>query len=176
MAEAMQLETRNAQLPALRGEGAVRNQFLTFSLGGEVMAMEIHLVKEILQYSNITEVPLTSPDIRGVLNLRGAVVPVIDLAVRFGRPRTAVDQRTCIVILEIAEKEEATVLGIMVDHVSEVIEVSPEDIEPPPPFGNRLRADFIRGVGKLGGKFVLILAMERILSPEELAGKEQGAV
>jgi purine-binding chemotaxis protein CheW len=170
MVAAMQLETRTFQPPTLQGEESVRYQFLTFSLGGEVLAMEIRLVKEILQYSSITEVPLTPPYIRGVLNLRGAVVPVIDLAVRFGRPVTPIDKRTCIVILEVGEPEAATVMGIMVDHVSEVIEIAQEAIEPPPAFGNQLRPEFIRGVGKLGGKFVLILAMERILALEELAG------
>jgi purine-binding chemotaxis protein CheW len=172
MVAPMQLETRVSQLPALRGEESVRNQFLTFSLGGEVLAMEIRLVKEILQHVNITEVPLTPPAIRGVINLRGAVVPVIDLAVRFGRPVTPIDKRTCIVILEVGEHDESTVMGIMVDHVSEVIEIALSDIEPPPAFGNLIRSDFIRGVGKIGGRFVLILEMERVLSLEELAGAE----
>jgi len=175
MVEPTQLATRTSQVPVQRGEEATRNQFLTFSLGGEVLAAEIRLVKEILQYSSITEVPLTPPEIRGVLNLRGAVVPVIDLAVRFGRPATPVDKRTCIVILETVENERSTVMGIMVDHVSEVIELAPADIEPPPAFGNTLRPDFIRGVGKIGGKFVLILEMERILSLEDLAGAGLGA-
>jgi purine-binding chemotaxis protein CheW len=172
MVASMQLETRTSKLP----EDVVRNQFLTFSLGGEVLAMDIRLVKEILQYTAITEVPLTPPEIRGVLNLRGAVVPVIDLAVRFDRPVTPVDKRTCIVILEIGESEAATVMGIMVDHVSEVIEIAQGDIDPAPTFGNRLRPEFISGVGKIGGKFVLLLDMNRVLSLEELTGKGQDAV
>jgi purine-binding chemotaxis protein CheW len=172
MVASMQLETRTSKPP----EDVVRNQFLTFSLGGEVLAMDIRLVKEILQYTAITEVPMTPPEIRGVLNLRGAVVPVIDLAVRFGRPVTPIDKRTCIVILEIGENEAATVMGIMVDHVSEVIEIAQGDIDPPPTFGNRLRSEFISGVGKIGGKFVLLLEMNRVLSLEELTGKDEGAV
>jgi purine-binding chemotaxis protein CheW len=171
MVAVMQLDTRMAQPPA---QEAARSQFLTFSLGGEVLAMEIHHVKEILQYSGITEVPLTAPEIRGVLNLRGAVVPVIDLAVRFGRAATDTDKRTCIIILEVGEGEAMTVMGIMVDHVSEVVEIPPADLEPPPVFGNKLRADFIRGVGRIGGRFVLILEMERVLSLAELAGQSEG--
>ena len=169
MAESTQLAPRAPQLLVQPGEATERNQYLTFSLGGEVLATDIRLVKEILQYSAITEVPLAPPGIRGVLNLRGAVVPVVDLAVRFGRPSTPVDKRTCIVILEIGGNERSTVMGIMVDHVSEVIDLPPGDLEPAPAFGNKLRPDFIRGVGRIGGRFVLILEMERILSLEELA-------
>ena len=174
MVESTQLATRTSQVPVQRGEETTRNQFLTFSLGGEVLAAEIRLVKEILQHSSITEVPLTPPEIRGVLNLRGAVVPVIDLAVRFGRPATPIDKRTCIVILEIAEQERSATMGIVVDHVRQVIELPQGDIEPPPAFGNTLRPDFIHGVGKIGGRFVLILEMDRILALEELAGLGAG--
>ncbi|HWQ11116.1 MAG TPA: chemotaxis protein CheW [Holophaga sp.] len=176
MVESTQLNTRASGPPVRREAEAARSQFLTFSLGAEVLAMDIRLVKEILQYSGITEVPLTPPDIRGVINLRGAVVPVVDLAVRFGRPVMPADKKTCIVILEVGEEGAASVIGVMVDHVSEVIELGLGDIEPPPTFGNTLRADFVRGVGKIGGKFVLILAMDRILALEELAkDAESGA-
>jgi len=168
MAESMQLATRTAQLPSTREEELVRNQFLTFSLGGEVLAMEIRFVKEILQYGGITEVPLMPPVVRGVINLRGAVVPVIDLAVRFGRSATSADRRTCIVILEVEEVGESTVMGIVVDHVSEVLEIADAEIEPAPSFGSALRADFMRGVGKIGGRFVILLDAERVLSVEEL--------
>ncbi len=168
MAESMPLATRTSQLPGLQGGETGRNQFLTFSLGGEVLAVEIRFVKEILQYGSITEVPLAPPAVRGVMNLRGAVIPVIDLAVRFGRPTTSADRRTCIVILEVEEEERATVMGIVVDHVSEVLEVPQADIEPAPSFGNTLRADFIQGVGKIGGRFVILLDAERVLSAEEL--------
>lgn len=168
MAESMPLATRTSQPPALRGQEEVRNQFLTFSLGGEVLAMEIRFIKEILQYGNITEVPLTPPTVRGVMNLRGAVIPVIDLAVRFGRPATSADRRTCVVILEVEEEERATVMGIVVDHVSEVLDIAEADIEPAPAFGSTLRSDFVRGVGKIGGRFVILLDIERVLSADEL--------
>ena len=172
MAESMQVATRASQTPALREKEETRNQFLTFSLRGEVLAMEVRFVKEILQYGNITEVPLAPPTVRGVMNLRGAVIPVIDLAVRFGRPATAADRRTCIVILEVEEEDRATVMGIVVDHVSEVLEIAETDIEPAPTFGSTLRADFVRGVGKIGGRFVILLDVERVLSAEELGKTE----
>ena len=150
----------------------MRNQYLTFSLGGEALAMEVRFVKEILQYRSITEVPVMPSVVRGVINLRGTVVPVIDLAVRFGRPATAADRRTCIVILEVEEEDRATVMGIVVDHVSEVLEIAETDIEAAPTFGSTLRADFVRGVGKIGGRFVILLDVERVLSAEELGSFE----
>ena len=168
MAESMPLATRTFQPPALREEETVRNQFLTFALGGETRAMEIRFIREILQYGGITEVPLTPAAVRGVMNLRGAVIPVIDLGVRFGRPSAPVDRRTCIVILEVQEEEATTVMGIVVDYVREVLEIADSDIEPPPAFGNTLRTDFIRGVGRIGGRFVILLDVERVLSAEEL--------
>jgi len=168
MAESMQLATRSAQVPVLRGGDKAPNQFLTFSLGGEILAMEIRFIREILQYGGITEVPLTPPAVRGVMNLRGAVIPVIDLAVRFGRPPAPVDRRTCTVILEVDEGDSTTVMGIVVDFVREVLDINDAEIEPPPTFGNTLRGDFLRGIGKVGGKFVLLLDVERVLSAEEL--------
>jgi len=169
MAEATQLATRVPQRPVQQGEAVERNQYLTFSLGGEVLATDIRIVKEILPYSGITRVPLSPPAIRGVLNLRGSVVPVVDLAVRFGRGETSIDRRTCIVILEIGENGRSSVTGVVVDQVRRVIDLSPGDIEPPPSFGNQFRFDFVSGVGKIGGRFVLILEMARILAPGELA-------
>ncbi len=168
MAESMQLATRSAQVPVLRGGDKAPNQFLTFSLGGEILAMEIRFIREILQYGSITEVPLTPAAVRGVMNLRGAVIPVIDLGVRFGRPSAVVDRRTCIVILEVQEEESTTAMGVVVDYVREVLEIAESDIEPPPAFGNTLRTDFIRGVGRIGGRFVILLDVERVLSAEEL--------
>lgn len=169
MTDSMQVATRPPQLlQSQRGEKAP-TQFLTFSLGGEVLALEIRFVKEILQYGSITEVPLSPPAVRGVMNLRGAVVPVIDLSVRFGRVPTSLDRRTCIVVIEVEEEGRPTVMGIVVDHVSEVLEIAETDIDPPPAFGSTLRTDFIRGVGHIGGRFVILLEIERVLSAVELA-------
>jgi len=169
MAESTQLATRTATSPSTRGDDKAPNQFLTFSLGGEVLAMEIRFIREILQYGGITEVPLTPAALCGVMNLRGSVIPVIDLAVRFGRPSAPIDRRTCIVILEVEEGGTTTAMGIVVDYVREVLEIADTEIEPPPTFGNTLRAEFIRGVGKVAGRFVLLLDVERVLSSEELS-------
>ncbi len=168
----MQLVPRSPEALNTPGKSALHSQFLTFSLRGEVLAMEVRFVKEILQYGSITEVPLAPPTVRGVMNLRGAVIPVIDLAVRFGRPATAADKRTCVVILEVEEEDRTTVMGIVVDHVSEVLDISENEIEAAPSFGSTLRADFVRGVGKIGGRFVILLDIERVLSAEELGSFE----
>jgi len=122
-------------------------------------------------------VPMTPPFIRGVLNLRGAVVPVVDLAVRFGRPARDITKRSCIVIVEIASAEGRQAMGVIVDAVSEVLEIAPGDIEPPPEFGGRLRNDFIKGMGTIDCKFVVLLDLDRVLSAEEatvVANLQQG--
>jgi purine-binding chemotaxis protein CheW len=144
---------------------AEQQQYLTFSLGEEMFAIGILAIREIIEYGQLTAVPMTPPFIRGVINLRGAVVPVIDLAVRFGRSARDTSKRTCIVIIE----TEAGVMGIVVDAVSEVLEIPPGDIEPPPEFGARIRIDFISGMGKIDGKFVVMLNVNRILSLDEVA-------
>lgn len=144
-------------------------QYLTFSLGGEMFAVGILNVKEIIEYGNLTEVPMMPAFIRGVINLRGAVVPVIDLAVRFGNASTTAGRRTCIVIIEITSEDIQQDIGIVVDAVSEVLDIPASEIEPPPSFGARIRADFIDGMGKIDGKFVIILNIQRVLSVEEIA-------
>lgn len=174
----MSLNTRSSMQLAETGRGtAVRTQFLTFNLGGEVYALEIRQIREILQFDGLTEVPLMPAFIRGVINLRGSVVPVIDLHVRFGKTPTEVARRTCIVIVEAGQEDAYTVLGVMVDHVSEVLEIDPTDIEAAPAFGSGLRADFIRGVGKVSGHFVVLLDIDHVLSVEEMAsiiGQSEG--
>ncbi len=144
-------------------------QYLTFTLGGEMFAVETLSVKEIIEYGQITAVPMMPPSIRGVINLRGAVVPVIDLKARFGAPATEVTRRTCIVIIELGAEDEHQVIGIVVDTVSEVLEIPASEIEPQPAFGARIRADFISGMGKIAGHFVILLDMGRVLSVDELA-------
>ena len=158
-----------AALPtAVAGAGDVPAQYLTFSLAGEMFAVGILNVKEIIEFGHLTEVPMMPAFIRGVINLRGAVVPVIDLAARFGAKPTEVARRTCIVILEVIDQEAHSDIGIMVDAVSEVLEIPPGEIEPPPSFGAKIRADFISGMGKIAGKFVIILNINKILSTEEI--------
>ena len=144
------------------------SQYLTFALGSEMFAVGILNVKEIIEYGHLTEIPMMPAFIRGVINLRGAVVPVIDLAARFGGKTTQIARRTCIVILEVADQEFRSDIGIMVDAVSEVLEIPSSEIEPPPSFGAKIRADFIFGMGKVAGKFVIILNINNVLSVEEI--------
>ncbi len=148
-----------------------QQQYLTFSLGEEMFAIGILTIREIIEYGQIAEVPMVPSFIRGVINLRGAVVPVIDLAVRFGRPPAAITKRTCIVIIEVANVAAgaAQQMGIVVDAVSEVLEIAAADIEPPPEFGSRIRTDFISGMGKVSGRFVVMLDVDKILSLNEVA-------
>lgn len=137
---------------------------LTFQLGGELFAITIRTIKEIIEYRRPTEVPAMPAAVLGVINLRGAVVPVMDLQLRLGRAPAAVGRRTCIVIVEIADGDEAQTVGVVVDAVSEVLEIPPEDIEPPPSFGARVAAEFIAGMGKVRGRFVILLDVARVLA------------
>ncbi|MBS4097236.1 MAG: chemotaxis protein CheW [Sulfuricella sp.] len=146
-----------------------QQQYLTFMLGEEMFAIGILAIREIIEYGYLTEVPLTPPFIRGVLNLRGAVVPVIDLVVRFGREPRESTKRTCIVIVEIESDDRGQEMGVVVDAVNEVLEIPLGDIEPPPEFGARIRSDFIKGMGKINGKFVILLDVNRVLLLDEIA-------
>lgn len=146
-----------------------QQQYLTFNLGGEVFAIGILAIKEIIEYGNLTEVPMMPDFIRGVINLRGAVVPVVDLSARFGRAGTALTRRTCIVIVEIEAEGEHQDVGVIVDAVNEVLEILPQDIEPAPAFGAKIRTDFIRGMGKVASRFVIILDVDHVLSVDEMA-------
>ena len=137
---------------------AEQRQYLTFMLGGEMFSIGILGIKEIIEYAGVTEVPMMPACIRGVINLRGAVVPVMDLSSRFGKPTTAVTKRTCIVIVEVTgDDEQSQVMGIVVDAVNAVLEIPASEIEPAPAFGAKIRTDFIEGMGKVNGKFVILL-------------------
>ena len=148
-------------------------QFLTFVLGGDAYAIGILSIKEIIEYTHLTEVPLMPQCIRGVINLRGAVVPVMDLQTRFGQPASAVTKRTCIVIVEVQGSESQQVMGVVVDAVNEVLDIDACDIEPPPTFGTQIRTDFISGMGKVKGKFVIVLNVDRVLDMEDLQALQQ---
>lgn len=143
-------------------------QYLTFMLGGEAFGIGIMAVKEIIEFGSVTDVPMMPDSIRGVINLRGAVVPVMDLAARFGRPRTVPGKRTCIVIVELPTQDGAQVTGIVVDSVSAVLDIPASEIEPAPSFGTRVQSDFIVGMAKLNGKFVILLNVEQVLALEGL--------
>jgi len=149
--------------------GDEQRQYLTFLLGGETFAIAILNIKEIIEYGNVTTVPMMPEFVRGVINLRGAVVPVIDLAMRFARPPSPVTRRSCIVLIEVEVEDEQYIIGITVDAVNEVLEIPNSEIEPPPAFGAKIRSDFIGGMGKIDGKFVIILDADKVLSIDEMA-------
>jgi purine-binding chemotaxis protein CheW len=168
----MKTITQSAQTPAaMAGSPDIeeQQQYLTFMLSGETYAISILRIKEIIQYGQLTDVPRMPNFIRGVINLRGAVVPVIDLGARFGKLPTAVGRRNCIIIIEVAIGEETQSVGVMVDAVNAVLEISAAEIEPAPSFGANIRADFIAGMGKVNGKFVIILNIQYVLSMDDMA-------
>jgi len=143
-------------------------QYLTFMIGGEEYAVSLLKVKEIIEYDTVTEIPKTPEWIRGVINLRGSVVPVIDLAVKFRQSPSVAGKLTCIVITEVETGEEAAVMGIMADSVRQVIDLRPQDIEEPPAFGARVKVDYLLGMARAGKKFCLLLDTEKVLSTDEL--------
>ena len=145
------------------------HQYLTFALSGEMYAVGILNVKEIIEYGNLTEIPMMPSFIRGVINLRGAVVPVIDMQVRFARERMNVGKKTCIIIFDSILEGEKVELGLMVDSVREVIEIPSDSIESAPQFGSSIQREFISGIGKVGGEFVVIIEPSRALNVEEMA-------
>ena len=149
---------------------ATQLQHLSFFVGGEEYAVGVLQVKEIIQYPPVTRMPGMPPAVRGVTNLRGRVVPVVDLALRFGQPESVVTKWTCVVMVETTLDGEPSVVGLLADAVSQVLELPPAEIEPPPSFGTRVRADFLRGMGKVGAKFVLVLDLDRVLSVADLVG------
>jgi purine-binding chemotaxis protein CheW len=148
-------------------------QYLTFMLGGEAFAIGILHIKEIIEYAGLTEVPMMPECIRGVINLRGAVVPVMDLSARFGKQPTAITKRTCIIIVEVEAGNERHDMGVVVDAVNAVLEIPASEIEPAPSFGARIRTDFIAGMGKVNGKFVILLDVNRVLSIDEIGALAQ---
>jgi purine-binding chemotaxis protein CheW len=146
---------------------ADRRQYLSFTLAGSDYGVGILQVREILQYEQVTRVPSTPRSIRGVINLRGQVVPVVDLAAKFGLPETLPARLTCILIVEARLDGQPTVVGVLADAVREVIELGRDDVEPPPAFGTQVKIDFLMGMGKVGKRFVLLLDLDRVISADE---------
>lgn len=144
-------------------------QYLTFNLADEVFAVDVGRVREILEITSITKVPQTPDYMRGVINLRGSVVPVIDLRLKFGMTETERTVNTCIIVVEVALDGETIVLGSLADSVQEVIEMESGQIESAPHIGTKLNADFIKGMGKQDGRFVMILDIDKIFSSIDLA-------
>jgi purine-binding chemotaxis protein CheW len=143
-------------------------QYLTFMTAGEEYAISIVKVSEIVEYEAVTTVPNTPIWIRGVTNLRGRVVPVVDLAVKFGLPASGISKFSCIIITEVMFEGEKLTMGVLADSVSQVIELSADEIEATPPFGTRVKTEYLLGMGALGKKFCLILDIDKVLSADEL--------
>jgi len=144
-------------------------QYLTFKLGDEVFALDISKVREVLDFTMVTKVPQTPDFMRGVINLRGNVVPVVDMRLKFGMTMTEKTVNTCVIISEVLVDGEKTIVGAMADSVQEVLDMGPEHIEPPPRIGAKLNTDFIMGMGKHNDRFIMILNIDMLFSGDELA-------
>lgn len=149
------------------------SQYLTFLSGTEVFGIGILRIKEIKEYASVTSIPMMPDYVKGVINLRGNVVPIIDLPVRFGREKSIISKRSCVIIVEVEHEEESIDIGILVDAVNEVIDILSQSIEPAPSFGSKIRTEFIQGIGKLENQFVILLNVNRVLSVTELSSIEE---
>jgi purine-binding chemotaxis protein CheW len=152
-------------------------QYLTFKLGNEIFATDVAKVREVLDLTTITAIPRTPDFMAGVINLRGSVVPVVDLRLCFEMSKTESTRNTCIVVVEVLLDNESTVIGALADSVEEVIDLEPDQIQPAPRIGTQIRTDFIKGMGKRDTQFIMILDIDRVFSAEELAavrGQESG--
>lgn len=149
------------------------SQYLTFKLDDEVFALDISQVREVLDFTSVTKVPQTPDYMLGVINLRGSVAPVVDMRLKFGMAGSEVTVNTCIIIVEIELDGETTVLGALADSVEEVMELDPDQIEPPPRIGMRLKTRFIKGMGKRDDEFIIILDIDKVFSSEELAAAQE---
>lgn len=165
------------QITDMRQSGTVSAastaQYLTFICAGEKLAVEILDVKELLEMINVTRVPMTPEFIRGVINLRGSVVPIVDLSARLTGKPCALTKRSSIVLVEVVQGEHTQVLGMLVDEVSEILEIESENIQPPPSFGAHIRTDFIKAMGNINGEFIILLAIDKVLSVEELSSLQE---
>ena len=143
-------------------------QYLTFKLGNEVFATEVAKVREVLDFTTVTEIPRTPEFMSGVINLRGSVVPVVDLRLCLQMSKTIRTRNTCIVVVEVLLENESIVIGALADSVEEVIDLEPDQIELPPRIGTQIRVDFIKGMGKRDAQFIMILDIDRVFSADEL--------
>lgn len=149
-------------------EALDQEQYLTFLLAGEEYAIGILKVKEIIEYDTVTTVPKTPRWVRGVINLRGVVVPVVDLGLKFGLEERPVTKTTCIVIVEGQVEGQSTLMGVMADAVSQVMDIAADDVQEVPTFGTRIKVDYLQGMAQLGKKFVLLLDIDKVLSADEV--------
>ncbi len=147
-------------------------QYLTFQLSEEVFALDVSHVREILEFTTVTKVPKTPEYMRGVINLRGSVVPVLDMRLKFGMSMTEKTVNTCIIVVEVSFEGETSIIGALVDSVEEVFELEPGQIEPAPKIGVQLKTEFIKGMGKRDDRFIIILDIDKVFSSEELSMAE----
>jgi len=159
------IQTKKANKTLLDKEG----KYLTFALANEEYGLEILKVREIIGYMDITAVPQTPAHVKGVINLRGQVIPVVDLRAKFGMETTEVTEETCIIVVEIAHGDRKFSTGIVVDHVQEVLDIAGEDIEEAPQFGSAVNTDFILGMGKIGNSVKILLDIDRVLAGDDFS-------
>jgi purine-binding chemotaxis protein CheW len=143
-------------------------QYLTFQLDEEIFAIDVSNVREILEFTTVTKVPCTPEFMRGVINLRGSVVPVLDMRLKFSLTRTEKTVDTCIIVVEVSFEGETIIIGALVDSVQEVFELEPGDVEPAPNIGTQLKTEFIKGMGKRDNRFIIILDTDKVFNAEEL--------
>ena len=148
-------------------------QYLTFQLGDEVFAIDVANVREILEFNSVTRVPKSPEYMRGVINLRGSVVPVFDMRLKFGMTGTERTINTCIVVVEVSYEGEDIIIGALVDSVQEVFELEADQIEPAPKIGTHLRTEFIKGMGKRDERFIIILDIDKVFSVEEISSIQE---
>jgi purine-binding chemotaxis protein CheW len=156
-------------------ENAVSTQYLTFKLSEETFALDVAEVREILDFTSVTKVPRTPAFMRGVINLRGSVVPVMDLRLKFGMSATEQTVNSCIIVVEMSMEGDQVVIGVLADAVQEVIDMEPEQIEPAPRIGTKLNMEFILGMGKHNGAFMMILDIDKIFESSDLDLQEAAA-
>jgi len=168
MQSSVQESAARAVAPDAESQAAVR-RYLSFASGSEYCAANIAAIREIIEVPALTPVPMVASVVRGVINLRGAVVPVIDLAERFGLGRTEIGRRSCVVVMEFGEGRLRQLMGVLVDAVHEVVDVTPADVEPVPELGTRIRPEHLEGMAKVGGRLITLLDLERVPSVDDLA-------
>ncbi|WP_224360939.1 chemotaxis protein CheW [Hyalangium versicolor] len=150
-------------------------QYLSFFVAGEEYALSILQVREIIEYDTVTRVPSAPVWVRGVTNLRGSVLPVIDLSLKLGFPPSSLHRRSCVVVVEVTFQGEKLVMGVMADAVGQVLDLGPGDVEPPPAFGTPIHADYLLGMGRAGKKFILLLDIDRVLNTQEIRAASAAA-
>lgn len=167
----MENETE-AAVASTQGVMAMGGKYLTFQMGREIFGIEILKVQEIIGMMNVTKVPRTPDFVRGVINLRGKVIPVVDLRLKFNLTPKEDTDRTCIIVVQLSVQAGVVIMGLIVDEVSEVLNIGGSQIEAPPSFGARVDTEFILGMGKVGQKVVMLLDVDKVLSKGEVTAVE----